>query len=131
MLLTVDRTIHILATVVNKDAPVAPSRTDRLQGTLDLLVLRTLATERLHGWAIAQRLQTLSRDVLQVGQGSLYPSLHRLADEGWVQAEWGVSEAGRRARFYELTPAGRRQLEKERVSWDEFAAAVHRVLKHA
>ena len=106
-----------------------PAPTDRLQGTLDLLVLRVLDAEPMHGWAIAQRLQALSRDVLQVGQGSLYPALHRLEDEGWVTAEWGISDAGRRARFYRITPAGRRQLERERASWDEFIAAVGRVLQ--
>lgn len=108
-----------------------PARTDRLQGTLDLLILRILARDALHGWAIAQRLQELSRDVLQVGQGSLYPALHRLEDEGWIEASWGISDAGRRARFYRLTPAGRRQLERERTSWDQFIAAVGRVLQHA
>jgi transcriptional regulator len=108
-----------------------PVRTDRLQGSLDLLILRALAGESMHGWAIAQRLQELSRDVLQIGQGSLYPALHRLEDEGWVAADWGISDAGRRARFYRLTPAGRRQLERERASWEEFAAAVARVLQLA
>lgn len=104
----------------------APS--DRLQGTLDLLILRALQSGALHGWAIAQRLQQVSNEVLQVGQGSLYPALHRLEDEGWVTAEWGVSEAGRRARFYRLTAAGRRQLAQEIASWDAFTAAVGRVL---
>ena len=105
--------------------------TDRLQGTLDLLVLRVLATNELHGWAIAHRLQELSEDVLQVGQGSLYPALHRLEDDGWVAADWGISDAGRRARFYRLTPAGKRQLERERTSWLEFTEAVTRVLQQA
>ena len=106
-------------------------RTERLQGTLDLLVLRTLASGSMHGWAVAQRLQEISRDVLQVGQGSLYPALHRLEDEGWIHAEWGISEAGRRAKFYSLTRRGRRQLERERESWQAFADAVGRVLQHA
>jgi PadR family transcriptional regulator len=110
---------------------VAPSRTDRLQGNLDLLILRALVREPMHGWAIAQRLTAISRSVLQVGQGSIYPALQRLEDEDWIDAEWGVSEAGRRARFYRLTPAGRRQLERERASWEEFAAAVGRVLDFA
>lgn len=106
-----------------------PQPTDRLQGTLDLLVLRALQTGPMHGWAIAQRLQLVSRDVLQVGQGSLYPALHRLEDEGWVKAAWGVSEAGRRAKFYELTATGRKQLSREILRWSEFATAVDRVLE--
>ncbi len=109
--------------------PLAAS--DRLQGTLDLLVLRALQAGPAHGWAIAQRLRHVSRDVLRVGQGSLYPALHRLEERGWVKAQWGVSDRGRRARFYTLTARGRRQLERERVSWDEFVQAVGRVLKHA
>lgn len=104
---------------------------DRLQGTLDLLILRTLQNEPMHGWAIAQRLQLLSRDLFQPNQGSLYPALHRLEDQGWIAAQWGTSENQRRARFYRLTAAGRRQLAKERASWDEFVAAVARVLREA
>jgi PadR family transcriptional regulator len=107
------------------------ARSDRLQGTLDLLVLRILARGQMHGWAIAQRLQEVSRDVLTVGQGSLYPALHRLEEAGWISAEWSMSEAGRRARFYRLTRAGREQLERERASWKEFTAAVGRVLQFA
>jgi len=107
------------------------ARTDRLQGNLDLLILRALRREPMHGWAIAQRLQAISESVLQVGQGSIYPALRRLEDEGWIAAEWAVSELGRRARFYRLTPAGRRQLERERVRWEEFATAVGRVLELA
>ena len=110
---------------------MATTPTDRLQGTLDLLILRVLASGSLHGWAIAHRLQEISRDVLQIGQGSLYPALHRLEDEGWVGAEWGVSEAGRRARFYTLTAAGRRQLDREKTSWLAFTDAVARVLQQA
>lgn len=106
-------------------------RTERLQGTLDLLILRTLASGRMHGWAVAQRLQVVSGDVLRVGQGSLYPALHRLEDEGWIAAEWGISEAGRRAKFYELTARGRRQLRREQASWEIFIEAVGRVLQHA
>ncbi|HEX9892672.1 MAG TPA: PadR family transcriptional regulator [Gemmatimonadales bacterium] len=104
---------------------------DRLQGTLDLLILRTLQSEPMHGWGIAQRLQLLSRDLFQPNQGSLYPALHRLEDQGWIAAEWGTSENQRRARFYRLTPAGRRQLARERESWDTFVAAVARVLREA
>src|SRR5947208_14654410 len=99
------------------------TRLDLLQGTLDLLILRTLATEPRHGWAISERIQELSRDVLQVNQGSLYPALHRLAQQGWIISEWGVSELGRRARFYQLTAAGRKQLKEESEQWTQFSAA--------
>jgi transcriptional regulator len=104
---------------------------DRLQGTLDLLILRTLQSEPMHGWGVAQRLQLLSRDLFQPNQGSLYPALHRLEDQGWIEAEWGTSENQRRARFYRLTPAGRRQLTREKESWDTFVAAVARILREA
>src|SRR6202007_275484 len=89
------------------------SKLDLLQGTLDLLILRTLRSGPLHGWAISERIQTISEDVLQVNQGSLYPALHRLEHQGWIKAESGVSELGRRARFYRLTASGRKQLEVE------------------
>jgi transcriptional regulator len=104
---------------------------DRLQGTLDLLILRTLQAEPMHGWAIAQRLQLLSRDLFQPNQGSLYPALHRLEDQGWIRAEWGISEHNRRARFYRLTAAGRRQLIQELESWETFVAAVSRIMREA
>jgi transcriptional regulator len=104
---------------------------DLLPGTLDLLILRTLQTEPMHGWAIAERIQQLSRDVLQVNQGSLYPALHRLEHRGWIKAEWGVSELGRRARFYRLTAAGRKQLDIETADWEQLVAAIARVLKLA
>ncbi|MFN0181170.1 MAG: PadR family transcriptional regulator [Gemmatimonadales bacterium] len=110
---------------------MSTARTDRLPGTLDLLVLRILAREPLHGWAIAQRMQEVSRDVLTVGQGSLYPALYRLEEAGAIEADWQVSEAGRRARVYRLTKEGHRQLERERTSWKEFTAAVGRVLQFA
>jgi transcriptional regulator len=106
------------------------SRLDLLQGTLDLLILRTLRTEARHGWAIAERIQELSRDVLQVNQGSLYPALHRIEREGWIDAEWRTSELGRRARFYRLTAAGRKQLERESVDWARISAAIGRVLRY-
>ncbi len=89
---------------------------DILQGTLDLLILRTLQTEPMHGWAISERIQQISEDVLQVNQGSLYPALHRLEHRGWIEAEWGVSELGRRAKFYRLTVAGRASWRSKRVS---------------
>src|SRR5215212_3218314 len=97
---------------------------DLVQGTLDLLILKSLALEPLHGWAIARRIKQLSNDVLLVQQGSLYPALQRLEHQGWVKARWVVSEQNRRARFYALTRAGRRQLEKETASWERLAAAV-------
>jgi PadR family transcriptional regulator, regulatory protein PadR len=107
------------------------TRLDLLQGTLDLLILRTLVAEPRHGWAISERIQELSRDVLRVNQGSLYPALHRLEQRGWIESEWDVSELGRRARYYRLTPAGRKQLERERDQWTQFSAAVSRVMRLA
>ncbi|MEO8369611.1 MAG: PadR family transcriptional regulator [Candidatus Solibacter sp.] len=104
------------------------SRLDLLQGTLDLLILRALQTEPMHGWAISERIQQISQDVLQVNQGSLYPALHRLEHQGWIDAEWGVSELGRRARFYKLNKAGRKQLELETNQWARLSAAIGRVL---
>jgi PadR family transcriptional regulator PadR len=106
-------------------------KTDLLQGTLDLLILRTIALEPMHGWAIAQRIQQISKDVLQVQQGSLYPALHRLEHKGLIRAEWGPSENKRRAKFYSLTKAGRKQLEEERASWERLAAAVTQILETA
>jgi PadR family transcriptional regulator len=105
--------------------------TDRLQGTLDLLILRVLQHESAHGWGIAQRIQQVSHDVLQVNQGSLYPALRRLEERGWIDAEWGTSENNRRARFYRLTTPGRKQLSQETTSWEEFVLAVTRVLQTA
>jgi len=107
------------------------SRLDLLQGTLDLLILRTLQAGPMHGWAVSDRIQQISEEVLKVNQGSLYPALHRLEHQGWIKAEWGVSELGRRARFYRLTPAGRKQLELESENWDKLSAAIGRVLKMA
>jgi transcriptional regulator len=107
------------------------NRLDLLQGTLDLLILRTLTGDPRHGWAISERIQELSQDVLRVNQGSLYPALHRLEHQGWITSGWGVSELGRRARFYRLTAAGKRQLERETDDWTRFSAAVGRVLRFA
>jgi transcriptional regulator len=105
---------------------------DLLQGTLDLLILRTLrSAQPAHGWAISDRIQQVSEDVLQINQGSLYPALHRLERQGWITAEWGISELGRRARFYRLTPKGTRQLERETRTWEDLAAAIKRVLELA
>jgi PadR family transcriptional regulator, regulatory protein PadR len=103
--------------------------TDLVQGTLDLLILKTLAIEPLHGWAIAQRIQQLSNDVLQVQQGSLYPALHRLEQQAWIKAEWGESDNNRRAKYYALTRAGRKQLEREASSWERLSAAISAIVK--
>ena len=104
---------------------------DLLPGTLDLLILRTLQNDPLHGWAIADRIQQVSQDVLQVNQGSLYPALHRLEHQGWIDAEWRVSELGRRAKYYRLTAAGRRQVAIELDAWERMSAAIGRVVKLA
>ena len=104
---------------------------DLLPGTLDLLILRTLHTASLHGWAIAERIQQISQDVLQVNQGSLYPALHRLEHQGWIEAEWRTSELGRRAKYYRLTVTGRRQLAVEAGEWERMSAAINRVIKFA
>jgi PadR family transcriptional regulator, regulatory protein PadR len=110
---------------------MAPVASDRLQGSLDMLVLRTLLREPMHGWGISQRIQLLSRDILRVNQGSLYPALHRLEEKGWIAAEWGTSENNRRAKFYRLTATGRKQLERETSSWKDFAEAVFVILRTA
>jgi PadR family transcriptional regulator len=104
---------------------------DLLQGTLDLLILRTLQNEPMHGWAISERIEQISQEVLQVNQGSLYPALHRLEHRGWIEAQWGVSELGRRAKYYRLTPSGRRQLAIEASEWERMTTAIGRVLKMA
>ena len=104
---------------------------DLPQGTLDLLILRTLALQPLHGWAISERVQQISRDVLRIRQGSLYPALHRLERRGWIKARWGASENNRRAKFYELTKAGRQQLEREKDAWEKLTTAVAQVLRTA
>ena len=105
-----------------------PPATDLLQGTLDVLILQTLAAGPMHGWGVAQRIQQVSNEVLQIGQGSLYPALHRLEYKGWIKSEWGASENNRRAKFYGLTAAGRKQLEAELKTWDRLSAAVALVL---
>ena len=106
-----------------------PPSTDLLQGTLDLLVLKTLAHGPMHGWGVAQRVQQISKEVLQIGQGSLYPALHRLEYKGWIQSEWGSSGNNRRAKFYSLTRTGKKQLETELETWERRSTAVALVLK--
>jgi PadR family transcriptional regulator, regulatory protein PadR len=113
----------------SRSARMAASRLDLLQGTLDLLILRTLALSPMHGWAISQRIQQVSGDVLRVNQGSLYPALHRLEDAGWIDAEWGRAENNRQAKFYRLTKQGERQLKEEQRQWERMTLAVSRVLE--
>lgn len=105
--------------------------TDLVQGTLDLLILKTIALEPMHGWAIAQRIRQVSREVLQVNQGALYPALHRLEQQGWITAEWGASENNRRAKFYSLTKDGKTYLQSEQLNWERLSAAIGLVLKTA
>jgi transcriptional regulator len=102
---------------------------DLVQGTLNLLILKMLALEPLHGGAIAERMAQISRDVLQVSDGSLYPALHKLEQEGWITAEWKTSELGRRAKFYSLTRAGRRHLEKESANWERLSSAITHIVR--
>ena len=108
---------------------MSANNSDVLQGTLDLLVLKALSLEPMHGWGISQRIQQISRDVLQINQGSLYPALHRLERRAWIEADWGTSENNRRAKYYRLTSLGRKQLAEERANWQRFTLAVERVLQ--
>ena len=110
---------------------MAVADNELLGGTLDVLVLKSLSLQAMHGWGIAQRIQQLSREALQVNQGSLYPALHKLERQGLVKAEWGVSENNRRAKYYSLTPAGRAQLGEQLANWERFAEAVTLVLRSA
>jgi PadR family transcriptional regulator, regulatory protein PadR len=105
--------------------------TDLVQGTLDVLLLKILALEPLHGWAISQRLKQISAEVLQVTDGSLYPALHKLEQEGWITAKWKTSDLGRRAKFYSLTRLGRRQLQKESANWERLSSAISAVIRLA
>jgi PadR family transcriptional regulator len=105
--------------------------TDLVQGTLDLLILKTIALEPMHGWAIAQRIKQVSNEVLHVQQGSLYPALHRLEQQSWIKADWGESENKRKAKYYSLTAAGERQLEQELASWERLSSAIALVLRTA
>ena len=108
-----------------------PKPSDLLQGTLDLLILKSLVREPLHGWGIAKRIQLLSGEVLSVGQGSLYPALHRLEQQGWISAEWTDSDLGRSAKFYSLTPEGKKQLTRELRSWHRLSSAVQLLIESA
>ena len=105
------------------------AKTDLLQGTLDVLILKTLALEPMHGWGISQRIQQISEGVLSVTQGSLYPALHRLERQGWIESRWSASENNRQAKFYELTRRGRKRLAQETESWERFSLAMGRVLR--
>ena len=105
--------------------------TDLVQGTLDLLILRTIALEPMHGWAIAQRIKQISKEVLHVQQGSLYPALHRLEQQGWIESSWGESENNRRAKYYSLTQGGRKRLKQELASWERLSEAINLVLRTA
>jgi len=108
---------------------MADTQADLLQGTLDLLILKTLALGPEHGWGVSQRIQQMSKDVLQVNQGSLYPALHRLEHRGWISSEWGVSDNNRRAKFYRLTKVGRTRLGQETAAWSRFTGAVDLILQ--
>ena len=112
-----------------KGADADDVRSDLPQGTLDLLILKVLALEPMHGWAIGQRLRQVSSDALQVSDGSLYPALHKLEQEGWITAEWKTSDLGRRAKFYTLTRPGRRHLERESANWQRLSSAISAVIK--
>jgi transcriptional regulator len=105
------------------------TKSDLLQGTLDMLILKTLALEQMHGWGISQRIQQISQDVLCINQGSLYPALYRLEQQGWITSEWGNSENNRQAKFYSLTRAGRKQLAEETENWERLSAAIAKVLQ--
>ena len=107
---------------------MAKPKSDLLQGTLDLLILKILDLEPMHGWGITQRIQQISESVLQVNQGSLYPALHRLEEQGWIRSKWGASENNRQAKFYELTVRGRKQLTEETENWERLSSAVTRIL---
>ncbi len=108
---------------------MAKTKSDLLQGTLDMLILKTLALEPMHGWGISQRIQQTSSGVLNVNQGSLYPALYRLEEQGWITSEWGSSENNRQAKYYKLTRAGRKQLDEETANWQRLSAAIEQVLQ--
>ncbi len=108
---------------------MAKTKSDLLQGTLDMLILKTLVLEPMHGWGISQRIQQTSSGVLNVNQGSLYPALYRLEEQGWIEAEWGSSENNRQAKYYKLTRAGRKQLDEEAANWQRLSAAIDQIMQ--
>jgi PadR family transcriptional regulator len=108
---------------------MAKPKSDLLQGTLDMLILKTLALEPMHGWGVSQRIQQISSGVLNVNQGSLYPALYRLEEQGWITAEWGSSDNNRQAKYYKLTRAGRKQLDEETANWQRLSAAIDQILQ--
>ena len=108
---------------------MAKTKSDLLQGTLDMLILKTLVLEPMHGWGISQRIQQTSSGVLNVNQGSLYPALYRLEEQGWIEAEWGSSENNRQAKYYKLTRAGRKQLDEEAANWERLSAAISGIVR--
>jgi len=120
----------MLLSVTDGNQPMSKP-TDLVQGTLDLLILKVVALEPMHGWAIAQRISQLSSDVLVVGQGSLYPALHKLEQQGWIEAEWGESENNRRAKYYRITRDGRRALKDEAAQWERLSAAITGIVRLA
>ncbi len=122
----IENRFRAYTTIVDNHSMGKP--TDLVQGTLDLLILKTLSLQAMHGWAIAKRIQQVSSEVLQVQQGSLYPALHRLEQQGWVKAKWAESETGRQAKFYLLTAAGRKQLEAETADWKRLSTAINLVV---
>jgi transcriptional regulator len=108
---------------------MAKPKSDLLQGTLDMLILKTLALEPMHGWGVSQRIQQISSGVLNINQGSLYPALYRLEDQGWIESEWGSSDNNRQAKYYKLTRAGRKQLDEETANWQRLSEAIEQVLQ--
>jgi PadR family transcriptional regulator, regulatory protein PadR len=131
LLLTFDKELRQTAVDLRGELSKMGNQIELLQGTLDLLILKTLVLEPMHGWGIAQRIQQISQDVLQVGQGSLYPALHRLEQRGWISSEWSTSDNNRRAKFYSLTRTGKNQLEKELGEWERLSAAIALVLQQS
>jgi PadR family transcriptional regulator, regulatory protein PadR len=131
LLLTFDKELRQTAVDIRGELSEMGTQIELLQGTLDLLILKTLVLEPMHGWGIAQRIQQISQDVLQVGQGSLYPALHRLEQRGWIGSEWSTSDNNRRAKFYSLTRTGKNQLEKELGEWERLSAAIALVLQQS
>jgi PadR family transcriptional regulator len=128
--LITDKSLSMLLSVTDWNTCMSKP-TDLVQGTLDLLVLKIIALEPMHGWAIAQRIKQISNDVLQVGQGSLYPALHKLEQQGWIEAYWGESDNNRRAKYYTITRDGRRALKEEAANWERLSAAISGIVRLA